>query len=58
MGLRGRKSIASRFMRYVQGLVEVIGHADRAGPLQDYCTGLGGSERAQERGANGRNHGA
>src|SRR6516162_9082581 len=40
MGLRGRKSIASRFMRYVQGLVEVIGHADRAGPLQDYCTGL------------------
>ena len=40
MGLRGRKSIASRFMRYVQGLVEVIGHADRAGPLEDYCTGL------------------
>ena len=40
MGLRGRKSIASRFMKYVQGLVEVIGHADRAGPLQDYCTGL------------------
>jgi SRSO17 transposase len=40
MELRGRKSIASRFMKYVQGLVEVIGHADRAGPLQDYCTGL------------------
>src|SRR6516164_2104995 len=40
MGLRGRKSIASRFMKYVQGLVEVMGHADRAGPLQDYCTGL------------------
>ena len=40
MGLRGRKSIASRFMKYVQSLVEVIGHADRAGPLQDYCTGL------------------
>jgi SRSO17 transposase len=27
-------------MKYVQGLVEVIGHADRAGPLQDCCTGL------------------
>jgi SRSO17 transposase len=27
-------------MRYVEGLVSVIGHADRAGPLQDYCLGL------------------
>ena len=25
---------------YVEGLVGVIGHADRAGPLRDYCTGL------------------
>lgn len=58
MGLRGRKSIASRFMKYVQSLVEVIGHADRAGPLQDYCTGLAAASGAQERGANGRNHGA
>jgi len=40
MGLRGRESITSRFMEYVEGLVEVIGHADRAGPLRDYCTGL------------------
>jgi SRSO17 transposase len=40
MGRRGRESITSRFMQYVEGLVEVIGHADRAGPLRDYCTGL------------------
>src|SRR5712675_2638267 len=30
----------SRFAAYVEGLVEVIGHADRAVPLQDYCLGL------------------
>ena len=29
-----------RFAAYVEGLVGVIGHADRAGPLHDYCTGL------------------
>jgi SRSO17 transposase len=29
-----------RFSAYVEGLVEVIGHADRATPLRDYCTGL------------------
>src|SRR5258708_26211341 len=29
-----------RFAAYVEGLVEVIGHADRAVPLQDYCLGL------------------
>ena len=29
-----------RFASYVEGLVEVIGHADRAVPLQDYCRGL------------------
>jgi SRSO17 transposase len=40
MDLRGAKGIESRFSRYVQGLVSVIGHADRAGPLRDYCTGL------------------
>src|SRR5487761_1315681 len=31
---------ASRFEAYVEGLVSVIGHADRAGPLRDYCVGL------------------
>ena len=30
----------SRFSGYVEGLVSVIGHADRAGPLRDYCVGL------------------
>ncbi len=30
----------SRFEAYVQELVGVIGHADRAGPLRAYCTGL------------------
>src|SRR5215207_9013748 len=29
-----------RFKAYVEGLVGVIGHADRAQPLRDYCTGL------------------
>jgi SRSO17 transposase len=40
MGLRGARGIESRFTRYVDGLVSVIGHADRTGPLRDYCTGL------------------
>ena len=30
----------SRFSAYVEGLVRVIGHADRAQPLLDYCQGL------------------
>jgi len=30
----------SRFAAYVDGLVSVIGHADRAKPLRDYCMGL------------------
>src|SRR5450755_2840219 len=29
-----------RFATYVEGLVSVIGHADRARPLRDYCLGL------------------
>ena len=35
----GRESEA-RFAAYVDGLAGVLGHADRAGPLMDYCTGL------------------
>ena len=30
----------SRFATYVEGLTSVIGHADRAVPLRDYCMGL------------------
>jgi SRSO17 transposase len=30
----------SRFVAFVDGRVSVIGHADRAAPLRDYCTGL------------------
>ena len=40
MGLHGAKDIESHFARYVDGLVSVIGHQDRAGPLRDYCVGL------------------
>ena len=29
-----------RFAAYVDGLASEIGHADRVGPLRDYCTGL------------------
>ena len=35
----GRESEA-RFAAYVDSLTSVLGHADRAGPLMDYCTGL------------------
>src|SRR6202165_5771599 len=40
MGLYGAKDIELRFAGYVDGLVSVIGHAHRAGPLRDYCPGL------------------
>src|SRR5215204_5575652 len=33
-------SSEARFAAYVAALVDVIGHADRATPLRDYCTGL------------------
>jgi len=33
-------SSEARFQTFVEELVGVIGHADRAGPLRDYCTGL------------------
>ena len=44
-----------RFGRYLDGLAAVVGHADRIGPLRDYCTGL---MRTQERGADGGGDGA
>ena len=36
----GIKAIGERFAAYVGELTKVIGHADRAGPLRDYCSGL------------------
>src|SRR6266404_6485236 len=40
MGLGSRMDIADRFATYVGTLTKVIGHADREGPLRDYCSGL------------------
>lgn len=37
--MQGERSEA-RFSAYIEGLVSVIGHADRAQPLRDYCLGL------------------
>lgn len=40
MDLRGLADSERRFLRYVEGLAKVIGHADRVVPLRDYCIGL------------------
>jgi SRSO17 transposase len=32
--------VVERFAAYVSELTKVVGHADRAGPLRDYCSGL------------------
>ena len=41
MGLEGADDDSERrFSAYIDGLASVIGHADRVGPLKDYCTGL------------------
>jgi SRSO17 transposase len=40
MGRGHANASESRFLGYVQGLASVIGHADRVGPLHDYCLGL------------------
>ena len=40
MGHPSPDASESRFSSYVEGLVSVIGHADRAKPLRDYCMGL------------------
>ncbi len=40
MGRQVLEASESRFVRYVESLTSVIGHADRAAPLRDYCTGL------------------
>jgi SRSO17 transposase len=40
MTRRAAKGVASRFSEYLEHLSDVIGHADRHGPLAAYCTGL------------------
>src|SRR6478736_1244332 len=40
MGLPRSNDGKARFLAYVEGLTSVIGHADRAKPLCDYCLGL------------------
>jgi SRSO17 transposase len=40
MGLPRSNDGKARFSAYVEGLTSVIGHADRARPLRDYCLGL------------------
>ena len=40
MNLKIAGSGEARFAAYVEELASIIGHADRVGPLRDYCTGL------------------
>src|SRR5579862_5052996 len=40
MNLGDQDEERKRFAAYVDRLSSVIGHADRVGPLRDYCTGL------------------
>src|SRR5580693_8166821 len=40
MNLGDHDESAERFAAYVDGLARVIGHADRVGPLRDYCGGV------------------
>ena len=40
MSLKQGGASEARFAAYVEGLASVVGHADRAGPLRDYCIGL------------------
>jgi SRSO17 transposase len=40
MDLEAGRESEARFGAYVEALIGVIGHADRAGPLRHYCMGL------------------
>jgi SRSO17 transposase len=40
MNRKKEEKAEARFAAYVAGLSGVLGHADRIGPLRDYCTGL------------------
>ena len=37
---RGDQESEARFAVFIEALVDVVGHADRASPLRHYCTGL------------------
>src|ERR1700716_3216318 len=39
MNRKKEEKAEARFAAYVAGLAGVLGHADRIGPLRDYCTG-------------------
>ena len=40
MGMVLRSDVSDHFAAYVGELTKVVGHADRAAPLRDYCSGL------------------
>ena len=40
MGLGSKLERADHLEAYIGEVTSVIGHADRAGPLRDYCAGL------------------
>src|ERR1700688_3002724 len=40
MNRKKEEKVEARFAVYVAGLAGVLGHADRIGPLRDYCTRL------------------
>ncbi len=41
MGLQSKAGGGeSRFLAYVEGITQALGHADRAAPFQSYCVGL------------------
>src|SRR6516162_2848002 len=44
MAGKATEDCESRFAKYVEELTSVIGHADRAAPLHDYCVGLVAAE--------------
>ena len=44
MARKATEDCESRFAKYVEELTSVIGHADRAAPLHDYCVGLVAAE--------------
>jgi len=51
MGLDSGTEVADRLATYLGELTKAVGHADRAKPLRDYCSGLLGDGRPAQRGA-------